>query len=156
ARHLDRCRQITPRPRAPRVPRHVRDAVRAPLGGRMKDDILEKNVSTLLEQGGEPPRMAEAARARIRAELVAKLGVADVPRTRARTRVMAALVGVAAAIALAIVAARFFRGGSDSGGVAKSDGALADGSTFVTAPGGKVTVLGTRHVRVEGEALLDV
>ncbi|HEU4611991.1 MAG TPA: hypothetical protein VFS15_07930, partial [Kofleriaceae bacterium] len=47
-----------------------------------RDDVLEQNVSTLLEAGGEPPRLPEAARARIRAELVARHGVAKVERTR--------------------------------------------------------------------------
>ena len=35
-------------------------------------DVLEQNVTTLLESGGETPKLTDIARARIRAELVAK------------------------------------------------------------------------------------
>ncbi len=81
ARDLDGRRQVSPRPRPARVPRHVRDAVDASLGGcPMKPDltpdttdadgsdlVLERNVTTLLETGGEPPRLEAAPRADPRA-----------------------------------------------------------------------------------------
>ena len=38
------------------------------------NDVLEQNVSTLLETGGEAPKMSDIARARIKNELVAKHG----------------------------------------------------------------------------------
>ena len=46
-------------------------------------DVLEQNVSTLLETGGEPPKMSDVARTRIRAELLHKHGVVTAARTRA-------------------------------------------------------------------------
>jgi hypothetical protein len=116
-----------------------------------EQDVLEQNVSSLLETGGEPPRISDAARARIRGELVTKFGVAEVPRTRARTPLVAASIGVLAAAAIALIVLRFV--GKHE---VKSSDTLADGSTYVAAPGGKVTVISARHVRVEGAALLDV
>jgi tetratricopeptide (TPR) repeat protein len=113
-------------------------------------DVLERNVSTLLEAGGEPPRMADTARARIRAELVAKYAVAP---ARTRTPIYAAAIGIAAVVAIALAISRFIGGHAPSSG---NNNTLADGSTYVAGPGAKVTVLGARHVRVEGEALLDV
>ncbi len=114
-------------------------------------DVLEQNVSSLLETGGEPPRISDAARERIRGELVAKFGAEALPRAHARTRLVAAGIGVVAAAAIALVVLRFV--GRHE---AANDGTLADGSTYVAAPGAKVTVISARHVRVEGAALLDV
>ncbi|HEY1553530.1 MAG TPA: VIT domain-containing protein [Kofleriaceae bacterium] len=121
-------------------------------------DVLEENVSSLLETGGEAPRIADGARARIREALVAKLGVAAAPppRTRMRVPVFAVLGGLAATAVVALIALRIFGGGAGGATGGEGSPALADGSTFLTAPGGKVTVLGLRHVRVEGAALLDV
>jgi tetratricopeptide (TPR) repeat protein len=119
-------------------------------------DVLERNVTTLLETGGEPPRIADGARARIRAELVAKYGAEARGRTRMRTPVLAAAIGIAAVVALALAISRFVGGGGGAGTVSSAGGQLADGSTYVTAPGAKVTVIGVRHVRVDGAALLDV
>jgi hypothetical protein len=54
-------------------------------------DVLEHNVSTLLETGGERPQISQAARARIRAELVGRYGAA-----RSRSPVVAVGLGLAA------------------------------------------------------------
>jgi len=116
-------------------------------------DVLEQNVSTLLESGGEAPRMSDIARARIRAELVAKHGREAARKVRARTPLIAAGIGLAATAATAMVIAHFV---GHSPTVQDSKNGLADGSTYITEPGGKVVVLGPRHVRVEGAALLDV
>ncbi|NVB79466.1 MAG: VWA domain-containing protein [Kofleriaceae bacterium] len=115
-------------------------------------DVLEQNVSTLLESGGEPPRISGAARTRIREELVAKHGVVAHAKARVRVPLFAVGIGLAATAATALVVAKLV------GDEPARDGshALADGSTFITEPGAKVTVLGTRRVRVEGAALLDV
>ena len=67
---VDAAKSLLARART-RVPRHVRDRLGRALGGCMKKDVLEQNVETLIETGGEPPRIGDAARARIRAELVA-------------------------------------------------------------------------------------
>ncbi len=119
-------------------------------------DVLEQNVSTLIESGGEAPKLADAARTRIRAELVAKFGVAEAaPRTRARTPLAAIGFGLVATAAAGLVATRFV--GHESPAVTDSASTtLADGSTFITAPGAKVSVLGPRRVRVDGAVLLDV
>ncbi|HUJ62795.1 MAG TPA: VIT domain-containing protein, partial [Kofleriaceae bacterium] len=114
------------------------------------NDVLEHNVSSLLESGGEPPRIADAARARIRDELIAR-HTAPPQRRLARRLAFAGLGLAAAAAVLALV---FVRGGKPA--PIAAPGALADGTTFVAEPGARVTVLGPRHVRVEGEALLDV
>src|SRR5205807_773634 len=97
--------------------------------------------------------IADTARARIRAELVDKFGTRHVAQTRTRVPLLAVLGGLAATAALALILLRVFGGSTQPGA---SDGQLADGSTYLTAPGGKLTQLGRRHVRVEGAALLDV
>jgi tetratricopeptide (TPR) repeat protein len=115
-------------------------------------DVLEKNVSTLLESGGEAPKIGGAARARIRTELVAKHGAAEVVKTRARVPLLAVGIGLAATAATALVVTELV--GDDA--PASVSNKLADGSTFITKGDAKVTVLGPRRVRVEGAALLDV
>ena len=50
----------------------------------MNKDVLEQNVETLIETGGEPPRISDAARTRIRAELVHKFGVVHAHRSPVR------------------------------------------------------------------------
>jgi len=112
------------------------------------NDVLEQNVSTLLESGGEPPKIADAARARIRDELVEKFGAKPVARSRVRTPIIAAGIGLVAMAAAVLIVLRFVGG--------EHGDKLADGTTFITEPGGKVVVLGPRRVRVEGAALLDV
>ncbi|MDX2093983.1 MAG: VIT domain-containing protein [Kofleriaceae bacterium] len=118
-------------------------------------DVLERNVETLLETGGEPPRISDAARARIRNHLLARASEAPVPR---RSPMFAIGVGLAATAAAALIVTRVV--GGDAPKIAVTQGGavqkLADGSTWTAAPGGKVTVLGERRVRVEGMALLDV
>ena len=69
-----------------------------------KPDVLEHNVATLLATGGERPRMAGDARARIRAALIARYGVVAAP-VRWRLAIAAALaVAAAAPVATAVVA----------------------------------------------------
>lgn len=119
---------------------------------RDDNDVLEQNVSTLLESGGEPPKLSDAARTRIRDALVAKHGAVRPAKARWRVPVLALGFGLAAAAATALVVA------SRTGGDANSErtGALADGTTYLVRGDAKVTVLGPRRVRVEGEVLLDV
>ncbi|HVK86145.1 MAG TPA: VIT domain-containing protein, partial [Kofleriaceae bacterium] len=118
-------------------------------------DVLERNVETLLETGGEPPRISDSVRTRIRASLIARAAQPEVPAKR-RSRARAIGLGLVATAAAAAIVTRVV---GDDGATRGTTGAvqtLADGSTWVTAPGGKVTVLGERRVRVEGAALLDV
>ena len=69
-------------------------------------DVLEQNVSTLLEQGGEAPRLSGASRARMRAELVAKFGHAPAPRASVRRPLVAVGLGLAATAAVGLVATK--------------------------------------------------
>ncbi|MBA3462722.1 MAG: FecR domain-containing protein, partial [Deltaproteobacteria bacterium] len=122
-------------------------------------DVLEQNVETLIESGGEAPKLNDLAKARIRAKLVAAHG-ADVP-ARKRRPLVAVGVGLAATAAAALIVTRVVGGGpggstGGNGEVINKSNALADGSTWISEPGAKVTVLGKRHVKVEGAALLDV
>jgi tetratricopeptide (TPR) repeat protein len=116
----------------------------------MNKDVLEQNVETLIEAGPDnvPPRISDAARTRIRAELVHKFGVIETRRSPLRAIAM----GLAATLALVLLIGRLI--GTQP--VAQQATTLADGSTFITHPGAKVVVVGPRHVRVEGQALLDV
>ena len=52
------------------------------------DGVLERNVETLLESGGEPPVMTDIARARIRSALIARHGV-DAAKRSARAPIAA-------------------------------------------------------------------
>jgi tetratricopeptide (TPR) repeat protein len=110
-------------------------------------DVLERNVETLLETGGEPPKMSDAARARIRAELVARHGVER--RARLRTPMIAAGFGLAATAAAALLLVKTV---GPSTGPGESD----DVSWLTDPSGGTVAMIGPRHARVEGAALIDV
>src|SRR5262245_3246934 len=106
-------------------------------------DVLERNVETLLESGGEPPRMSDAARTRIRAELIAAHGV----ERRLRTPLYAVGVGLAATAGVALVLTRFV----------SSPGPVPEDVSWLTDPaGGTVTMIGPRHARASGSALIDV
>jgi tetratricopeptide (TPR) repeat protein len=125
-------------------------------------DVLEQNVRGLIESGGEAPRIAEGARARIREELVAKFAVSAPPAQpakpiRTRVPVFAIGAGFAATAAIAAIAVHF-AGGHRGAVAAIGDGEheLADGTTYIAEPGATVAVLGPREVRVEGAVLLDV
>ena len=125
-------------------------------------DILEQNVSTLLETGGESPKLNDLAKARIRAKLISAHG-ADVPAKvpGKRSPLVAVGIGLAATAAAALIVTRVVGhgggGGTGTGGaLVNTTNELADGSTWIAVPGAKVTVLGNRHLRVEGAALLDV
>jgi hypothetical protein len=111
----------------------------------MNKDVLEKNVETLIEAGGEPPRISDGARARIRAELVHRFGVVEAPRSPVRFLTIA----FAMSIALALLLGRHRA-------PPHATATLADGSTYIAQPGARVAVTGPRHVRVAGAVLLDV
>ena len=68
-----------------------------------EQDVLEQNVSSLIEKGGEPPRLGDAARTRMRAELIAKYGAPETARTRVRVPLGAIALGLAATAALALI-----------------------------------------------------
>lgn len=124
---------------------------------RPDDQVLEHNVSTLLESGGETPRISAAARTRIRAELQHTHGQPTAARSKLRTPLLAVGAGLFATAAAALVISQ--TGAGSSGGVvaeSKDDHQLADGTTWTAGPGGTLAVLGDRRVRVEGPVLLDV
>jgi hypothetical protein len=119
------------------------------------NDVLEKNVETLLESGGERPQLADTSRARIRAELVATHGTPA--RERARSPLVAVGFGLVATAAAVMIVGWFTRAGDPTTPALVADGTTRDGgATYVTEPGAKVIELGPRHLRVEGAALLDV
>ncbi len=122
-------------------------------------DILEQNVSTLLESGGEAPKLDDIAKARIRSKLVATHG-AEAPTARKRRPLVAVGIGLAATAAAAVLVTRLVATPGTGAGAGTGRGSdtheLADGSTWIAEPGATVTVLGNRHVRVQGAALLDV
>lgn len=126
------------------------------------DDVLDQNLTTLLA-GSDPAAPSAEARARMRTRLVTRHGKV----ARGRSPVAIAGWGLVAAAAGAMVVANLGGdrpggggGGAAPDGVAKAKAAetmtLADGSTAELGPGGKLTVLGPRKVRVEGAVLLDV
>ncbi len=122
-------------------------------------DVLEQNVTTLLETGGEAPKLDDLAKARIRAKLVTAHASAT-PVGKRRSPMIAVGLGLAATAAAALIVTRVVGGGAGTGtatGIGTdTTSQLADGTTWIAEPGATVTVLGTRHVRVEGAALLDV
>src|SRR5262249_2582354 len=108
---------------------------------------LEQNVSTLLEAGGTRPQISDAARARIRAALVAKYAVAR------RAHWPLAIAGAPAAAGVgARLVGRPTRQPAAPGATLHELG----GAEVVTEAGARVTELGPRHLRVEGAALIDV
>jgi tetratricopeptide (TPR) repeat protein len=166
-------------PGEPPVPNDSPAAPVAPAGNASApkpdggDDILERNVESLLSRAHEPPRLDEAARQRIRGALLAQLPADDLnaARARKRARTFAVAGGVGAAVAAAAAVAMIVRqpssgagqpsdGTSGAGAVAELevDGVrkLADGSTAELSPGATLDVLGPRRVRVTGKVLLDV
>lgn len=119
------------------------------------DRVLERNVETLLETGGEAPRMSAVSRARIRAELIARHGRTAPARKRIPS--LALGLGLAATAAAALLVLRAGGGdGGRGGAVEPAASTLADGSTFIAGPGATLTTLGPRRVRVDGAVLLDV
>jgi hypothetical protein len=130
---------------------------------RDSDDVLEQNVGDLIEQGGEAPKLAPAARTRIRDELVEKFAAAATAPVKSKTRTplyaagfgLAAAAGVAA-IATHLVSHREASVAAPRAATGDVEQKLADGTTYIAAPGAKVSVLGPRSVRIEGAALLDV
>ena len=116
--------------------------------------ILDRNVETLLETGGDPPHIGADARRRIRAELIHRHAAA-LPARSLRAPLLAIGLGLAATVVAALLVTRLV-GGAPTRPAPGTSGALADGSTWIPGPGGTVTPLGARRVRVEGAALLDV
>ncbi len=117
------------------------------------DEVLERNVGTLLANAGEPPRLSSAARARIRAHLLATAG-AEAPRRSSRVLAWAGAAALATAGVTALVVAG--RSPSASPSYAAGSHRLADGSVAELAAGAELVVLGPRRVRVHGAAVLDV
>jgi tetratricopeptide (TPR) repeat protein len=124
---------------------------------RRGDDVLEKNVETLLGGSYDPPRLGDGARARIREALVARAADRQpAPRPRRRLVYGAALAGAIAAAAGATLVVRAVGGGGAS---AERDGqevTLADGSTAILDRDATLDALGDRRVRIHGRALVDV
>jgi len=120
------------------------------------NDVLEQNVSHLIESGGEAPRLDDAARLRIRDGLVAKFAVAPAPRAKTRVPLFAVGLGLAATAAIAVVATHFIHAPGAPAAIGQGEQKLADGTTYIAEPGAKVAVLGPRKVRIEGAVLLDV
>jgi len=121
-------------------------------------DVLEQNVQGLIESGGEAPHMADAARARIREQLVAKFATSDVVVEAPRRRVPAFAIGagLVAVAASAAMVMHFTRGHEADATMGEGEKKLADGSTYIAQPGATVAVIGPREVRVTGAVLLDV
>jgi tetratricopeptide (TPR) repeat protein len=125
-----------------------------PKSGPKSPDVLEHNVGSLLG-AFDPPRLDDGARARIRAQLVARHAVAP----RKKTSPLYAIgFGLAAAAGVAVVAGALIGSDRTSGVTRTSDRevALADGTKVLLDTGATVDVLGPRRVRVTGSALLDV
>ncbi len=118
-----------------------------------QDDVLEQNVSTLLESGGEAPKLTDSARARMRSQLVAKHGVEAVAKTPMRGLRAAGLGLVAAAAAVLLVTRLVDRDDVTTGGTITK---LEDGSSWIVEGDSQVTMLADRRVRVDGAALLDI
>ena len=71
-----------------------------------KDDgVLERNVETLLETGGEAPKLTDEARSRIRANLIARHGK-EAPARSLRVPLFAIGLGLAATAAAALIITR--------------------------------------------------
>ncbi len=121
-----------------------------------KDDgVLERNVETLLETGGEAPKLTDEARSRIRANLIARHGK-TAPARSLRVPMFAIGLGLAATAVAALIITRV-AGDDEKAVVAGGEVHKAsDGSTWIVAPGATVSVLGERRVRIEGAALLDI
>ncbi|MBP9087762.1 MAG: FecR domain-containing protein, partial [Kofleriaceae bacterium] len=144
---------IPTEPTDPSVPTDVEDQA---------DDVLEKNVTSLLSGASTPPQISELGRARIRAALIAKHGRTRRPRN-------GLIVGGVAAAAAAAIAVWYVAGARPPASVATAPehaplratatGAqrtFADGSMVWLREGASLTELGPRHVKVAGEVLFDV
>ncbi len=118
------------------------------------EDVLERNVGTLLEAGGEAPRIADGARARIRAHLLAEYTAEAAPaRRRLRSPLVAVGLGLAATMAGALAITNLVGGGDGDQVTASADDV---GATWITDRGAEVVQVGPRHLRVTGAALIDV
>src|SRR5687767_2231812 len=103
--------------------------------------VLERNVSTLLEAGGEAPKLSDGARARIRAQLVEKHGTHE---ARKRSPLLPIGLGLAATAAGALIVTRVTGGDTE-----QSIEQTADDATWIARDGAIVTKLGPRRLRVE-------
>ncbi|HUQ05552.1 MAG TPA: VIT domain-containing protein [Kofleriaceae bacterium] len=128
------------------------------------DDVLDANLGKLVPMADAPAMRADA-RDRIRTRLLATHARPARQRSRVAMGGWVLALGAATAIVVANVAGDGAGGGGshDEHAVAKAGAkkptdqvVLADGSTADLGPGGKVSVLGDRKVRITGAVLLDV
>ena len=123
------------------------------------DEVLEKNVETLLGQVYDPPKMDRGAKQRIRENLVARVP-APVEKPRLRFPMLVTGAALVAGVGVAVIAAQLGDLPERSAGpVAKKDDhriELGDGTVAVLGEGGKLDALGDRRVRVQGQVYLDV
>jgi hypothetical protein len=131
-------------------------------------EILERNLDQLLGEAAAPPRLDDAARARLRSAMHRQLGAAAPPPRRVRWALGLGLVGAAAA-GVAVLATRDDRHGplgAAAGSGASLPGPLVagnrptafsiDGATVVLDAGARLETIAPRHVRVTGRSLFDV
>ena len=119
------------------------------------DDILEKNVETLIHAAYDPPAIDGDARARIRARLLERAAPQPVTPPRRWSAFTVAGGALAAAAAIALVAGNL----GTSAPRVTTDGdqvTLGDDAVAIVGPGGAVTAIGERRVRVTGPVYLDV
>lgn len=124
------------------------------------DDVLEQNVDSLLAKAGEPPRISDAARSRIRAQLLAGLPA----RTSSFSARRFALPGLAAAVAVAAALFFWLRAAPATdpskptvgAGTATATRQLDDGTQVELGDGATLEVTGPRQVRITGKVLFDV
>ena len=128
-------------------------AAPAAAGGGERD-ILESNVGSLLSSAGDAPRISNAARQRIRAELLA----ASAAHTSRRWPRLVAFAGAAAVATAGVAVVVSRRGDPHEASAERAAGThqLADGSTAEISSGSSLRVLGPRRVQVAGAVVLDV
>lgn len=124
------------------------------------DEVLEKNVETLLGGAYDPPTMDRGAKQRIRENLVARVPAPPV-RPRALFPMMVTGAALVAGVGVAVIASQLGDRGTAArdGAITKKDDQrieLGDGTVAVLGTGGKVDAVGDRHVRVSGQVYLDV
>ncbi len=119
------------------------------------NDVLEQNVDSLLAKAGEPPRLSDAARSRIRAQLLAGLPARSASAFSVRRF---ALPGLAAALAVAAALFFWLRGAPahDPSAPPVATRQLDDGTRVELGDGATLAVTGPRQVRVTGKVLFDV
>jgi len=136
--------------------------------GEKQDEILDRNVESLLTRVHEPPRMGDLARRRTLDELKARKPTGSTATATAGPRqpgVLTVLVALAAILAVVWAGALFGRTGPGSGtgklhanhAVAPLQVELPDGSKVLLRGGAEIREIGRREIRlVKGEMLIDV